>query len=325
MTQLQPKKGVTLLELIISLALSGLLFAMITQLVGNHFYVLEKQRDNVEEVQLARALLSRMSQDIKSAVQYNGVDVESALGDVDLQGALDIASGADVGMEDLLGAASNLLSADDSSTPSYDFTTSFPTTLGMYGDQATLRLDISRIPRQEEFQAMYDPTEIGVLQDIPSDVKLVSYYCRSMNLETDISAQDVFNDDPTIPGLVRGQLSRAITSYAMNNGNYQAVQKADKLLAPEVIALEFQYYDGYQWLQYWDSEEFEGLPLAVKIRMTMRSNSPYSSGGVLDAFYGNTTDSEGRVAVTYQKVVKLPVGKIRPLEQDDGGLENLGL
>ena len=59
--------------------------------------------------------------------------------------------------------------------------------------------------------------------------------------------------------------------------------------------------------------------------MTMRSNSPYSSGGVLDAFYGNTTDSEGRVAVTYQKVVKLPVGKIRPLEQDDGGLENLGL
>ena len=172
---------------------------------------------------------------------------------------------------------------------------------------------------------MYDPTKIGVLQDIPSDVKLISYYCRTMNVETDASAQDVFNDDPTVPGLIRGQLSRAITSYAMNNGNYQAVQGADKLLAPEVIALEFQYYDGYQWLQYWDSEEFEGLPLAVKIRMTMRSNSPYSSGGVLDAFYGSTTDSEGRIAVTYQKIVKLPVDKILPLEQDDGGLQNLGL
>ncbi|MBA61039.1 MAG: hypothetical protein CMJ76_01620 [Planctomycetaceae bacterium] len=324
MTSLRNNHGVTLLELIISLALSGLLFAMITQMIGNHFHVLEKQRDNVEEVQLARALLSRISQDIKSAVQYNGVDVEAALGDVDIAGALDIASGAGVGMEDLLGAADSLLTSEDTST-SYDFETTFPTSLGMYGDQATLRLDVSRIPRQEEYRAMYDPTEIGVLQDIPSDVKLISYYCRALNVETDASAQDVFNDDPTVPGLIRGQLSRAITSYAMNNGNYQSVQNADKLLAPEVIALEFQYFDGYQWLQYWDSEEFEGLPLAVKIRMTMRSNSPYSSGGVLDAFYGNTTDSDGSMAVTYQKIVKLPVGKIRPLEQEDGGLQNLGL
>ena len=64
MRRFQPQQGVTLLELIISLALSGLLFAMITQMIGNHFHVLEKQRDNVEEVQLARALLSRMSQDL---------------------------------------------------------------------------------------------------------------------------------------------------------------------------------------------------------------------------------------------------------------------
>ena len=324
MRRFQPQQGVTLLELIISLALSGLLFAMITQMIGNHFHVLEKQRDNVEEVQLARALLSRMSQDIKSAVQYNGVDVEAAMGDIDVQGALEIASGAGMGMEDLLGAADSLLSSSDSTT-SYDFQTTFPTSLGMYGDQQTLRVDISRIPRQEEYRAMYDPTEIGVLQDIPSDVKLISYYCRTLNVETTVSAQDVFNDDPTVPGLIRGQLSRAITSYAMNNGNSQAVQDADKMLAPEVIALEFQYYDGYQWLQYWDSEEFEGLPLAVKIRMTMRSNSPYASGGVLDAFYGTTSDAEGRMAVTYQKVVKLPVGKIRPLEQEDEGLQNLGL
>ncbi|MBT6722932.1 MAG: type II secretion system protein, partial [Planctomycetaceae bacterium] len=163
MRRFQPQQGVTLLELIISLALSGLLFAMITQMIGNHFHVLEKQRDNVEEVQLARALLSRMSQDIKSAVQYNGVDVEAGLGDIDVQGALEIASGAGMGMEDLLGAADSLLSSSDSTT-SYDFQTTFPTSLGMYGDQQTLRVDISRIPRQEEYRAMYDPTEIGVLQ-----------------------------------------------------------------------------------------------------------------------------------------------------------------
>lgn len=318
------QQGVTLLELIISLALSGLLFAMIAQMIGNHFHVLEKQRDNVEEVQLARALLFRMSQDIKNAVQYNGVDVESALEDISMEDGLGAAADAGAGMDALLGAADSLLTSDDTA-PSYDFETSFPTSLGMYGDQSTLRLDISRIPRQEEYRAMYDPTKIGVLQDIPSDVKLVSYYCRNTNTETNASTQDIFNNDPTVPGLVRGQLSRAITSYAMNNGNYQAVQGADKLLAPEVIAVEFQYFDGYQWLEYWDSEEFDGLPLAVKIRMTMRPNSPYSSGGVLDAFYGSTTDSEGRVAVTYQKIVKLPVGKIRPLDQNDGGLQNLGL
>lgn len=317
-------KGVTLFELIVSLALSGVLFALITDMISTHFGVLQRERGRVEEVQLARALLSQISNDIKSAVQYNGVDVSAALDNISVDDALGAAMSAGVDSSSLLDAASGLLSSGDQ-MPTYDFQTSFPESLGMYGDSAVLRLDVSRIPRQEEYRALYNPTNTAALQDVPSDVKLISYYCRNTDLETTASAQDIFIDDPTTPGLVRGQLSRAITAYAMNNGNFQAVQAADKLLAPEVMAVEFEYFDGYQWLTYWDSEEFEGLPLAVKVRMTMRSNSPYSSGGVIDAFYGNTTDSQGRVAVTYQKTIKLPVGKIRPLEQDDGGLDSLGL
>ena len=62
--------------------------------------------------------------------------------------------------------------------------------------------------------------------------------------------------------------------------------------------------------------------------MRQRSNVCRSScllAALGRAVEGATTDAEGRMAVTYQKVVKLPVGKIRPLEQDDGGLQNLGL
>ena len=59
-------KGVTLFELIVSLALSGVLFALITDMISTHFGVLQRERGRVEEVQLARALLSQISNDIKS-------------------------------------------------------------------------------------------------------------------------------------------------------------------------------------------------------------------------------------------------------------------
>ena len=118
-------KGVTLFELIVSLALSGVLFALITDMISTHFGVLQRERGRVEEVQLARALLSQISNDIKSAVQYNGVDVSAALDNISVDDALGAAMSAGVDSSALLDAASGLLSSGDQ-MPTYDFQTSFP-------------------------------------------------------------------------------------------------------------------------------------------------------------------------------------------------------
>ena len=286
--------------------------------VNNHFYIVEKQRMHVEEVQLARALLNRIAIDIKSAVQYEGVDVTSALDGLSVDG-----------LEGMLGGTDLDIPTDfedtEIETPSYDYQTSFPVNLGLYGSQNSINFDISRIPRQEEYQTLYSSDSINELLDIPSDVKMISYYVRIGDGTAITSAHDVFNTSDNVPGLMRRQLSRAVTSYAVENGNSEQLQESDELLAPEVIAIEFQYFDGYEWLVEWDSDSFQALPLAVEVLLTLKSSSPYHSGGVVNTFYTDDSLGEQTSAVTFRLVVRLPVGKIRPLDDTDQGMESLGL
>ncbi len=310
--------AVTLLELIVSMAISALILGLIGYAINNHFYIVEKQRMHVEEVQLARALLNRIAIDIKSAVQYEGVDVSSALEDLPLDGIGALLDGADVGTPPELDSTTT-------ESNSYDYQTSFPVNLGLYGTQTEINFDISRIPRQEEYQTLYTSDSINELLDIPSDVKMVSYYVRLGDATVSNSAQDVFNTSGNVAGLMRRQLSRAITSYAVDNGNTEQLQKSDQLLAPEVVAIEFQYFDGYEWLAEWDSESYQSLPLAIEVLLTLKSTSPYHSGGVVNAFYTDEISDGQASAVTYRLVVRLPVGKIRPLDDTDQGMESLGL
>ena len=312
------RSGVTLLELIVSMAISALVLGLLMFAVNNHFYIVEKQRMHVEEVQLARALLNRIAIDIKSAVQYEGVDVTSALDGLSVDG-----------LEGMLGGTDLDIPTDfedtEIETPSYDYQTSFPVNLGLYGSQNSINFDISRIPRQEEYQTLYSSDSINELLDIPSDVKMISYYVRIGDGTAITSAHDVFNTSDNVPGLMRRQLSRAVTSYAVENGNSEQLQESDELLAPEVIAIEFQYFDGYEWLVEWDSDSFQALPLAVEVLLTLKSSSPYHSGGVVNTFYTDDSLGEQTSAVTYRLVVRLPVGKIRPLDDTDQGMESLGL
>ena len=312
------RPGVTLLELIISMAISALVLGLIMFAINNHFYIVEKQRMHVEEVQLARALLNRIAIDIKSAVQYEGVDVTSALDGLSLDG-----------LEGLLGGSDSDIPTDlgdiETESPSYDYQTSFPVNLGLYGNQNSINFDISRIPRQEEYQTLYTSNSMNELLDIPSDVKIISYYVRIGNGNLNTTAHDVFNTSDDVPGLMRRQLSRAITSYAVENGNSEQLRKSDELLAPEVIAIEFRYFDGYEWLPQWDSDSYQALPLAIEVLLTLKSSSPYHSGGVVNTFYTDDSLGDQTSAVTYRLVVRLPVGKIRPLDDTDAGLESLGL
>ena len=283
----------------------------------SHFYIIEKQRSHVEEVQLARALLNRIAMDIKSTVQYEGVDVASVTDDLAL-GELGDLLGGDLSLD--------LDSFDSSETATtYDYETTFPENMGLYGNQTTIHMDISRIPRQEEYQTLYSGNSLTTLLDIPSDVKMVSYYVREGMSSSMGTGYDVFSNSPEVPGLMRRQLGRAITAYAINNGNTQQLQNADKLLAPEVIAIQFQYFDGYQWLPEWDSEMYTSLPLAVEVQLTIQSSSPYHSGGVLNTFYMDSSLDSSTSAVTYRMVIRIPVGKIRPLDDTDQGMEALGL
>ena len=94
--QVRNRRGVTLLELLLALALSVIVLSAIGMAIEMHLKMLGTRRTQVEEAQLARSVLRRIADDLRSAVQYEVLDVsglQSLAGD-----ALGGAAGIDPAM-----------------------------------------------------------------------------------------------------------------------------------------------------------------------------------------------------------------------------------
>ena len=325
-------RGFTLFELIISLSLMGTILALIGTATSLYLDTLDRRRADSEEAQLARAILRQISNDLKSTVQYEGVDVEAGL--EGLEGLGDLMSGDLEGMDlsgldGMLGDdLSGLLGPPDNETEN---TTNIandvglPEAPGLYGNQYELMIDVSRLPRQEEYQVLYNPQNTAAIADIPSDVKTVTYYVRPETASATTQRVSGFSlENEFTAGLVRRQIDRATGRFALSSGNSIGLQSKDRLLAPEVQSIEFMYWDGYEWLPEWDSDVMEGIPIAVQVLLTMRSRAPHKSGGVVLAANSSITGPAQSI-VSYRMVVRLPAGKINDVDNTDEGLESLGL
>ena len=73
-------------------------------------------------------------------------------------------------------------------------------------------------------------------------------------------------------GLVRRSLDRAVTQYAYEIAQTSNLTRTGELIAPEVLAIEFQYFDGSTWQVQWDGS-VQGLPHVVKITIAMQKES----------------------------------------------------
>jgi len=148
--------------------------------------------------------------------------------------------------------------------------------VGLYGSTTQLQFDISRLPRVDEYEAILSPTsDLGVV-DIPSDIKTVTYFVCSEDTFDAAKAPSLLNGSPQPSttgrgrGLMRRELSQAVSSWAESNGNLQSTYSDARLLAEEVVALQFRYYDGVGWLDDWNSDELGGLPVAVEVTVTIQ-------------------------------------------------------
>ena len=324
------------MELLISLVLTGVVLVLISTAMDLHLRALDRQRATAEEGQLARSLLQRIGNDLRNAVQFSTIDMEEGLGGLDSGALMNLATGAiasgdidlaDVNIGAMLGGGSEPEEPTSSYTPDLVSNLEPPVYPGLYGNQFEMQIDISRLPRVEEYHSLFLRTDSYSLVDIPSDVKTVTYYIRPVNQSVGLGSQELFQEESGAGGLVRRHLDRAVTNFAYMNGNIDGLMREEKLLAPEVVGLQFQYFDGYQWLPEWDTEIMQGLPVAVEILLLLKSNSPYQSGGVMTtlslADLGTDLDADSAV-VSYRLVVRLPVGIVPEVTEDDG-MESMGL
>ncbi len=314
--RLTKRRAFTLLEVILALSLSALVVIAVVGAVDFHARLLDSGQAEVEESQLARALLRRIADDLRCAVRYDPIDAEKMLEGVDMSAASLAAAAGDLGLADEdMEAIDDLTSA---ATTDIATSTAVPSVPGFYGNACEIQFDTSRMPRGDQYAGMLSADGQTAVVDVVSDVKTVAYYVLGSPIA---GASYGGNVDANAAGLYRRELDRATTVYAADQGGLSDIENELLPIAPEVAAVQFLYYDGTEVVEEWDSDERGGLPLAVEItlwivpkrlRPVAEANSRYSA---LMADTEPITDENCRV---FRLVVHLPAAEATT---QDGGLE----
>jgi hypothetical protein len=270
---------------------------------------LDSKRGDVEEAQVARAVLRMMADDLRSAVQTPVIDTSQISssgagsgGTGEATGGESMGEGGGGSGESGAGGSGGQASGAGttgtetetaSNTQDIAGSTTLPPVVGVYGNQYELQVDTSRLPRVDQYDPSFSQSGIA---DIPSDVKTVAYFLRTTAISQEPRGQ---------PGLVRRSIDRAVAEWSVAGGGVASQSDGD-LLAPEVTGLEFRYFDGTQWLAEWDSEQLGGLPMAVEIVIVVDRAVLQEQPGLLVAnpeIAGGGALADPRL---YRLVVQLP-------------------
>jgi hypothetical protein len=264
----------------LSLALTAVVTVLIGSLVQNYLINQAVGRERVRQAQLSRSILNMIAEDIRTTVRYQPFDTKGLTELLSGGGGGGGAGGAQPsgagGGAASAGAAPPSGGAGDTADMDSGVAALPP---GLYGTSTSIEIDISRLPRPDEYYGQASDPVTGSLGDLATDIKTVGYYVQA--LRTD-GIQDPLGSLKPIDGtnstsqgaggLVRRSVDRAITQYAYQQSQSDALMRTGQLLAPEVIAIEFQYFDGAMWQTEWDSST-QGLPRVVKITIAVQRES----------------------------------------------------
>ena len=316
---LSPPTAFTLLELLLTLSMSVVLMSLVGGAMQFYARDMNVRDMDIRQTQLAAAVMQMLEDDLRATLHTEPVDTTPL---AELLSAMTSVTGGgesptgDASDEDLAAAG---IAADPEpviaeTTETLDLQTGVAVlqTPGLIGNQYQIQLDLSRLPRLEEYVALLDGSNTEI-DDVPSDIKTVAYFVQDADTLGGVQdpLQQLLSDDTTIDdmqasgGLVRRSLDRAATAYASNNGNLTTLNQTGELLAPEIQGIEFQYWDGLTWQLEWSSDDYGELPLAVQITLFMADPRVEAS---------TTTNETLR---TFKHIVRLPMAKMIEEEEED--------
>ncbi|MFN7733037.1 MAG: hypothetical protein ACK5OB_14130 [Pirellula sp.] len=211
---------------------------------------------------------------------------------------------------------------------------------GVYGASTSIEIDVSRLPRPDEYVIQQGNMAQGTLGDMPSDIKTVSYYVQAPNasgvfdplsgLSSQIANSSATATSTASGGLVRRSLDRAVTQYAYATGRSDQLVRTGEIIAPEILAIEFQYYKAsLGWQSEWDSSSM-GLPDVVKVTIAMQSETmaktnPITPGISITSINGNMIREYG--IALYSTNVIIPGASLlsAPAASDGTGTSSNGM
>lgn len=308
------RKAFSLLELILALALTTVIFSTIAASFHVFLKTVTEQQREIEQHQVARNVMAIIGNDIRAALQYKPVDVTGvenlAASELLVAGIIGGESAEDIIAIDALGASEAEEDVSDVSDGSDELTEEEialadcvdcrPT---LIGTETALTVDVSRLPRLDEYNPLVASNSEEV--QLPSDLKAISYFIGRPSAGDNSGRNSLFSDQVNeLGGLYRRNIDRAVANYAGEEGIMDFADSYADLISPEVVELTFRYFDGEQWNTEWDNFERGGFPLAVEIVVTMDPNRLNSDDP--DSYSGFDPNTMQR----YRSVVNLPVSEI---------------
>lgn len=181
---------------------------------------------------------------------------------------------------------------------------------GLVGGSNWLQVDLSSLPRLDQVmlaQTNNQPTQAGATR--AADMKTVSYFMAAApGLPQVLSTQ--LADGSRGQGLLRKEMGRSMglptsgmggaaggaTMTSAATASASSKTSLPEALAPEVVKLEFQYFDGAGWQPSWNSQQRNGLPKAVKILASFMADT-------MDPSSDDIAAADRKDLVTYQLIV----------------------
>lgn len=284
-TQQSRRAAFTLLELMLALGLTATLLTAVYSAIELHWRFSTLGQAEVERAQIARAVFTKMSADIRSTMYAPPVD-EYVPDD-----SSDTSTGSSTSDPDEFPVEPIVEVTDPAAAYS-------GSSIGIFGDSESLVLHINRPYRRD---AVTDEQMINSASE--SNQKSVSYFLAGGegSLASMVSGQFQTKQeyDDGIDGLARMSGDRFTLTLADQQGDMIQLASQTKLLAEEVNSLSFEYHDGVEWLTEWDSDVQQRVPNAIGITIGFREPS-YPEGSILYHEPSESTD-------TYRIVVPLIV------------------
>lgn len=285
----QSRRGFTLLEILIALGLMVFLVGAISQAITMYTTLSSLGREETEQAQIGRAVLQLMARDIKSVSFIKLPDEE--MSDEDLGGEEVLEEGGG-GFDDL--GTEDDLSSEEVPAPS-----------GLIGTVEEVTLFIRRVDRT----AAYISSEEAVSpKDRINDELVVRYFLARPSGEAVSSqfARKILGPASYVKdvvGLAKTEGDRTALNKAIEEEQTDAQVDSTKLIAREVVSLQFRYFSNGEWFEEWDSTELNKMPQAVEVKIGVQLQ-PEEERSRFDAPDPNEEEAPIR---EYVRVVSIPI------------------
>ncbi|MEQ8848733.1 hypothetical protein [Botrimarina sp.] len=273
----------SLIELLLAIALSITLVALLGSAINLHLIRLDDSRTTVDQAHLARAVLDLIAADLRAVTTAPTQDVSELMAAAEAAARFDVDEVDDPAEDpeaDAAGASADP-AADDDSMP------------GVNGTADTITLDVRLL--SQSLVTAADPA-------LPPTARIDAGWSQVVYGMSQVAGQQ---------GLVRTIAPRDAALWLVEQGQAAPVAAP---IAQEVIGFQLQYYDGAQYQPVWDMNEQQAAPLGVLVTIQLlpadEANDP-------------TAPLERRNPRTYQRFVRLPAAadQQQPTEEADASAD----